>query len=114
MFTTLDLKTVEVADERRGVRYSARGHVELRGTRGGVAGDLINISASGAAIRCYGAVFTGAEYTIDIAGLGNFPCTIVRTFSGHCYGVRFNIGFERLKRLDKRLTEMFADKDASR
>ena len=107
MFTKLELRQVEIVDARLGPRYLARGHIELRGRHGGVAGDLLNISCSGAAVRCYGAVFTGGDYTIEISGLGCYPCTVVRTFAGDCYGVKYNFSPETSRRLAKHLKELF-------
>ncbi|MEM6538491.1 MAG: DUF188 domain-containing protein [Pseudomonadota bacterium] len=108
MFSHLQLREIESDDSREGARYLSKGHGRFTGdTAQPVACDIINISYSGAAVKCYGTLRIGEKYKIDILGLGAFPCHVVRSFDADSFGIRFDISLEGKLRLRKRLDEMF-------
>ncbi|MEM9898112.1 MAG: PilZ domain-containing protein, partial [Pseudomonadota bacterium] len=108
MFSHLQLREIESDDSREGARYLSKGHGRFTGdTAQPVACDIINISYSGAAVKCYGALKIGEKYKIEVLGLGAFPCRVVRSFDADSFGIRFDISLEGKLRLRKRLDEMF-------
>ncbi len=98
---------------RETTRFAARGRVTvMRGDIQRSPGELINISASGAAFRAFEVFAIGDGYTIEIDGFGVFPCRIVRRFGGTNYGIEFVLDAQAKKRLSKRLEEMNAGRPA--
>ena len=99
---------------RETTRFAARGRVTvMRGDIQRSPGELINISASGAAFRAFEVFTIGDGYTIDIDGFGMFPCSVVRRFGGTNYGVEFKLDAATKKRLQKRLDELNAGRPIS-
>lgn len=98
---------------RETTRFAARGRVTvMRGDIQRSPGELINISASGAAFRAFEVFAIGDGYTIEIEGFGIFECRIVRRFGGTNYGTEFKLDHDAKKRLHKRLQEMSACRPA--
>ncbi len=109
MFEQLALRDVESVDLRDGARYAACGHAQFTSDAAApTSADLLNISRSGAAVRCYGQLRVGARYTIQILGLGAIPCEVVRSFDVDCYGVKFALREAAQSRLDQKLEDLFA------
>ena len=83
MYAALKIQEIESQDLRDGPRFLASGHVAMTSrTAPPVSGDLLNISCSGAAIKCYSQLRVGSVYNIEISGLGVFDCSVVRNFNG--------------------------------
>lgn len=94
---------------RETTRYAARGRVTImRPDIRHSPGDLINISATGAAFRAFEIFDLGEGYTIDIENFGAFSCRIVRRFAGTHYGVEFALEPGQKRRLMKMLEELNA------
>jgi hypothetical protein len=109
MHSPLELLGVDPDYLREATRYAARGRVTImRGDIQRSPGDLINISAGGAAFRAYEILEIGAGYSVAIDGFGTFECRIVRRFSGTSYGVEFDLDTDTKRRLQKRLEALCA------
>lgn len=109
----LEVLGIQPTYVRETTRFAARGRVTvMRGDIQRSPGELINVSASGAAFRAFEVFAIGDGYTIEIEGFGVFPCRIVRRFGGTNYGVEFKLDQDAKRRLHKRLEEMNAGRPA--
>ena len=107
--SSIELFGVQPEYIRETTRFAARGRVTImREDIRRSPGDLINISASGAAFRAFEIFSIGDGYSIEIENFGVFECRIVRRFSGTSYGIEFKLDAEAKKRLNKRLEELNA------
>ncbi|MBY0423142.1 MAG: PilZ domain-containing protein [Parvularculaceae bacterium] len=94
---------------RESTRFAARGSVTImRDDIKRSPGDLINVSANGAAFRAFEIFPIGEGYRIEIENFGVFDCRIVRRFGGTNYGCEFILDADAKKRLHKRLDELNA------
>ncbi|MEM9170585.1 MAG: PilZ domain-containing protein [Pseudomonadota bacterium] len=113
MFGDFEILDAAISDARTGARYRAQGHVAVRAASGAAgAGDLIDISCSGAAFRFYGHLQPGDDVEIEIKGFGTFKGLVARRIGPGKLAVKFQQSFSDESKLRKRLEAMDAARSA--
>jgi len=93
---------------RKSFRFDYAAPVDiLRGSERYSFGVMLNVSRGGAAFRAFAPLQTGVAYELHIRGVGTYPGTVVRRFSGDCYAARFDVEEAVKRRIDKTLAALF-------
>ena len=96
------------ADMRSAPRYNIKALIQVvRGRERFAAGDLIDISVTGAAFRAYTPLSMGQQYTLVIEGLGAFPCKMVRSNGATEFGVQFQLSPLDQQSLSEKIEELY-------
>jgi hypothetical protein len=96
------------AEKRKSFRFPIPAIVEAKdGAALRAAGELLNLSRDGAAIRCASPLELGASYVFHFEGVGAWRGEVVRAFENGGYAVVFdNTDREKLQ-IDRILMDIF-------
>lgn len=108
MAMTTDSRGRAKNDKRRSFRFPIPARVEIRtGEDLCAAGELINLSRDGAAIRCSDALTPGASYDFHFDKIGAWRGKIVRDLENGGYAVAFENTDREKHQIDRILMDLF-------
>ncbi len=103
----MDQSNLQLLEARAAPRFHIKALVQVvRGRERFAAGDLIDISVTGAAFRAYTPLSMGQKYSLVVEGVGAFPCRLVRSNGATEFGVAFELSPLEERSLYEKLCEL--------